>query len=160
MSSSHKEKKILSFFPVCMWDDLNLLWSSFHSIWKSSHYVVHLKIIQCWCQPYLNKTGGEMSPDIAKWEPLLQTMPTIPQKEHLLVPFAHFHILGNVYQQARTNIPPTPPPTHLFWTHPVRWKNPLNWAEGEKKKARNILNLRSFEWSARATVGEKQENLF
>lgn len=138
MSSSHKEKKILSFFPVCMWDDLNLLWSSFHSIWKSSHYVVHLKIIQCWCQPYLNKTGGEMSPDIAKWEPLLQTMPTIPQKEHLLVPFAHFHILGNVYQQARTNIPPTPP-THTS-SEPILYDGKTLWTgQKEKKKKPEIF---------------------
>ena len=35
---------------------LNLLRSSFHDVCHSSHYAIHLKLIQCWYQSHLNKT--------------------------------------------------------------------------------------------------------
>ena len=58
-NSHHKKKKYFSFFSfVFIWDDgcsLNLLWSSFHDVCESNHYV-HLKLTQC-CILCHNWTG-------------------------------------------------------------------------------------------------------
>ena len=35
---------------------LNLFRSSFHDVCHSSHYAIHLKLIQCWYQSHLSKT--------------------------------------------------------------------------------------------------------
>ena len=64
-SSHHKEKHYFYIFKifVSIWDDgcsLNLSLESFHDAWKSSYYVVHLRIIQC-CVKYISiKLEGEI----------------------------------------------------------------------------------------------------